>query len=88
MERFDTVVVGGGQAGIATSEHLGALGIDHVVLERHRIAERWRTERWDTLVANGRPGTTGSRTAPSIAIPTISPARTAWPITSPPMPRR
>ncbi len=53
MERINTVVVGGGQAGIATSEHLGAHGIPHVVLERHRIAERWRSERWDSLVANG-----------------------------------
>ncbi|MEY8839589.1 flavin-containing monooxygenase, partial [Cribrihabitans sp. XS_ASV171] len=53
MEKFDTVVVGAGQAGVAMSEHLTSLGIDHVVLERHRIAERWRTERWDSLVANG-----------------------------------
>ena len=52
-ERIDTVVVGGGQAGIAMSEHLGAAGVPHVVLERHRIAERWRSERWDSLVANG-----------------------------------
>ncbi|MCB2116297.1 MAG: NAD(P)-binding domain-containing protein [Rhodobacteraceae bacterium] len=52
-ERIDTLVVGGGQAGIAMSEHLGALGIPHLVLERHRIAERWRSERWDSLVANG-----------------------------------
>lgn len=53
MEEFDTVVVGAGQAGVATSEHLTNLGIEHVVLERARIAERWRTERWDSLVANG-----------------------------------
>jgi putative flavoprotein involved in K+ transport len=53
MERTDTVVVGGGQAGIAMSEHLGNHGIPHLVLERHRIAERWRSERWDSLVANG-----------------------------------
>ncbi len=53
VETFDTVVVGGGQAGIAMSEHLASHGIGHVVLERHRIAERWRTERWDSLVANG-----------------------------------
>jgi len=53
MERFDTVVIGAGQAGVAMSEHLGNLGIEHVVLERHRIAERWRSERWDSLVANG-----------------------------------
>lgn len=53
VERIDTVVVGGGQAGVAMSEHLGRQGIAHVVLERDRIAERWRTGRWDSLVANG-----------------------------------
>ena len=53
MERIDTVVVGGGQAGIATSEHLRTHGIGHVVLERGRVAERWRSGRWDSLVANG-----------------------------------
>lgn len=53
VEIIDTLVVGGGQAGLAMSEHLGKQGIDHLVLERHRIAERWRTERWDSLVANG-----------------------------------
>ena len=53
MESVDTVVVGGGQAGIAMSEHLGQQGIEHVVLERGRIAERWRSGRWDSLVANG-----------------------------------
>lgn len=49
----DTLVVGAGQAGIAMSEHLSAHGIDHVVLEKSRIAEAWRTGRWDSLVANG-----------------------------------
>ncbi|MCI5112181.1 MAG: NAD(P)/FAD-dependent oxidoreductase [Marivita sp.] len=53
MEEIDTVVVGAGQAGVAMSEHLTHLDIPHVVLERARIAERWRTERWDSLVANG-----------------------------------
>ncbi len=52
-EKIDTLVVGGGQAGIAMSEHLSNYGIPHLVLERHRIAERWRSERWDSLVANG-----------------------------------
>jgi putative flavoprotein involved in K+ transport len=52
-QRVAVVVVGGGQAGLAMSAHLGANGIDHVVLERSRIAERWRSERWDSLVANG-----------------------------------
>ncbi|NOL48534.1 flavin-containing monooxygenase [Pelistega europaea] len=49
----DTVVVGAGQAGVAMSEHLTTLGISHVVLEKNRIAEAWRTRRWDSLVANG-----------------------------------
>ncbi|MFW6773499.1 flavin-containing monooxygenase [Nocardioides sp. CPCC 205120] len=49
----EVVVVGAGQAGVAMSEHLGNLGVPHLVLERHRIAERWRSERWDSLVANG-----------------------------------
>ena len=52
-EQIDTLVVGGGQAGLAMSEHLRRHGIGHMVLERHRIAERWRSERWDSLVANG-----------------------------------
>ena len=50
---IDTLVVGGGQAGVAMSEHLSNLGVPHLVLERDRIAERWRTGRWDSLVANG-----------------------------------
>lgn len=53
IEKTDTLVVGGGQAGIAMSEHLGKLDIPHIVLERDRIAERWRTGRWDSLRANG-----------------------------------
>ena len=52
-EQIDTLVVGGGQAGLAMSEHLGKCGVPHLVLERHRIAERWRSQRWDSLVANG-----------------------------------
>ncbi|WP_232667805.1 flavin-containing monooxygenase [Pseudonocardia sp. TRM90224] len=50
---IDVLVVGAGQAGVAMSEHLGARGIQHLVVERDRIAERWRTGRWDSLVANG-----------------------------------
>ncbi len=47
--RSDVIIIGGGQAGLAMSRCLTARGIDHVVLERGRIAERWRTERWDSL---------------------------------------
>ena len=52
-EKIDTLIIGGGQAGLAMSAHLGKRGVSHLVLERHRIAERWRSERWDSLVANG-----------------------------------
>jgi putative flavoprotein involved in K+ transport len=53
IEKVDALVIGGGQAGIAMSEHLGLAGLSHLVLEKKRIAERWRSERWDSLVANG-----------------------------------
>jgi putative flavoprotein involved in K+ transport len=52
-EEVEVLVVGGGQAGVAMSEHLSARSLPHVVLERGRIAEKWRSERWDSLVANG-----------------------------------
>ncbi len=53
IEKTDTLIVGGGQAGIAMSEHLGAQGVPHLMLEKSRTAEAWRTGRWDALVANG-----------------------------------
>lgn len=52
-EYIDTLIVGAGQAGIAMSEHLRRLEVPHLVLERQRVAERWRSERWDSLVCNG-----------------------------------
>ena len=53
IEKVEALVIGAGQAGVAMSEHLSACGVPHLVLERDRIAERWRTGRWDSLVANG-----------------------------------
>lgn len=49
MRRTETVVIGGGQAGLAMSRCLTDSGVDHVVLERGRVGERWRSERWDSL---------------------------------------
>jgi putative flavoprotein involved in K+ transport len=49
VERIETVIVGGGQAGLAMSYWLTAAGREHVILERGRLAERWRSERWDSL---------------------------------------
>ena len=49
MRTTDTLVIGAGQAGLAMSRCLADRGIDHVVLERGHVAERWRSERWDSL---------------------------------------
>jgi putative flavoprotein involved in K+ transport len=42
------VVIGGGQAGLATSHELTQAGVEHVVLERDRIGQTWR-DRWDSF---------------------------------------
>ena len=45
----DTLVIGGGQAGLSVSYHLRRLGVEHLVLDgRDRIGDAWRT-RWDSL---------------------------------------
>jgi putative flavoprotein involved in K+ transport len=49
MDSIDTVIIGGGQAGLAMSRALSERGVEHVVLERGRVGERWRNERWDSL---------------------------------------
>jgi putative flavoprotein involved in K+ transport len=43
------VVVGAGQAGLSMSHVLKQAGISHLVLERHRVAHAWRSERWDSF---------------------------------------
>jgi putative flavoprotein involved in K+ transport len=48
MKKTETLVIGGGQAGLAMSRSLTDLGRDHVVLERGRIAQNW-SDRWDSL---------------------------------------
>jgi putative flavoprotein involved in K+ transport len=52
-EEVETLIIGGGQAGLALSEQLSKRGLPHLVVERYRVVERWRTERWDGLHANG-----------------------------------
>lgn len=52
-ERTPILIIGGGQAGLAMSARLRERGLAHLVVEKDRIAERWRTARWDSLVANG-----------------------------------
>jgi putative flavoprotein involved in K+ transport len=49
MDDVETLIIGGGQAGLTMSHMLRRRGRPHLVLERGRIAERWRSERWDGL---------------------------------------
>lgn len=51
-ERVDTIIVGGGQAGLATAHYLTLAGVECLVLDsHHRIGDQWR-ERWDSLMLN------------------------------------
>ena len=58
----DALIIGAGQAGLGTSYFLKQFGIGHVVLERQRIGESWRSQRWDSFkvnspnALNGLPG--------------------------------
>jgi putative flavoprotein involved in K+ transport len=46
---IDTLIIGGGQAGLTMSDMLSRRGLPHLIVEQHRIAERWRSERWTGL---------------------------------------
>jgi putative flavoprotein involved in K+ transport len=48
-EYIPVLIIGGGQAGLSASYLLKQRGINHVILEKHRIAHSWRSERWDTF---------------------------------------
>jgi len=48
-EKIDTVIIGGGHAGLTMSFFLTQRGLEHVILDRGRVAERWRSERWDSF---------------------------------------
>lgn len=49
MKHIDTVVIGGGQAGLVMSHYLQEAGREHVVLEKERMVKSWREERWDSF---------------------------------------
>jgi putative flavoprotein involved in K+ transport len=55
MSVTDCVVVGAGPAGLAASAALSEHGVDHLLLERGRVGETWRTQRWDSFRLNS-PG--------------------------------
>jgi len=52
VETTEVVVIGAGQAGLVASHLLSLASIDHVVLERGRIGESWRSQRWDSFHLN------------------------------------
>ena len=47
--QVETIIVGGGQSGLAMSYWLNQTGREHLILERGRVAERWQSQRWDSL---------------------------------------
>jgi putative flavoprotein involved in K+ transport len=50
MEKIETIIVGGGQAGLSTSYHLKHLGREHVVFEQaEKAGNAWRNDRWDSF---------------------------------------
>lgn len=51
-EHIDTVVIGGGHAGLCMSYVLQREGREHVVLEKARVLEQWRSARWDSFRIN------------------------------------
>ncbi|MCB8820702.1 NAD(P)-binding domain-containing protein [Microvirga rosea] len=52
LDCFDVAVIGAGWAGLGVSYYLAQAGLRHCVLERSRIGETWRTQRWDTFRLN------------------------------------
>ncbi|MFJ3804558.1 MSMEG_0569 family flavin-dependent oxidoreductase [Streptomyces sp. NPDC090088] len=46
---YAAAVIGGGQAGLSVSHCLGERGVDHVVIEAHRVGHEWRERRWDSF---------------------------------------
>jgi len=49
---LDVIVVGAGYSGLCASYHLKRLGLEHIVLERNKIGDSWRTQRWDNFRFN------------------------------------
>ncbi len=49
-QSIETLIIGGGQAGLATSYHLSQQGLEHLVLEgASQAASAWRHGRWDSF---------------------------------------
>ena len=51
-ETVETIIVGAGHGGLSVSCYLAKLGHGDLVLERGKIGETWRSQRWDSFKVN------------------------------------
>ena len=49
---LDVIVIGAGHAGLSISYHLKKLRLSHIVLEKGKIGDTWRNQRWDSFKMN------------------------------------
>ncbi len=52
MAVLDAVIVGAGQAGLGVSYYLKQSGKEHIVYEKGRVGESWKSQRWDSFQVN------------------------------------
>jgi putative flavoprotein involved in K+ transport len=52
MNQLDAVIVGAGWAGLSVSYELMRAGVRHMVIERGRVGQTWRSQRWDSFHMN------------------------------------
>lgn len=75
MRHLDVVVIGAGQAGLGIGYYLRQAGTEFAILERGRVGETWRAQRWDSFVvntpnwANRLPGDTAGGDPPDAFTP-------------------
>jgi len=49
---LDVIIIGAGHAGLSASYYLKHLGLEHIIFERGKIGESWRSQRWDSFAMN------------------------------------
>jgi cation diffusion facilitator CzcD-associated flavoprotein CzcO len=74
IEQVETVIIGGGHAGLTMSYFLSQLGREHVILERGRVGERWRSEPGTPFASNFLTGLSSYR-ATNTSATTRTPSR-------------